>query len=443
MKRVWEILIFSFAMVGLCLAIILVLFASVVLPERLYAEREALPPSLTLAPVQAVATENLDMDRRPWPLIDDVHVQPGDRILLAFQFDSRENGIWIVPSSLEGEWVRAKDLSMAYQVLEGAHVYVLNGKTYRGQTLVLRVLSSTSSTPGEVDLYFVPLLQHLFFDVHPSEEQVLCINRNGLPIWKFSEDIKQAQSHPIEAPLLLSPIPAKLHFIYGFWDEEKSQIPESIQAWKDSNREWSVHVWTQDKCNHFVTTQFPEFVDLWKSISRDIVRVDLIRWLILLSEGGVVLDVDTRVIAKREGMAEDMDQSLFSELWKKLKYPRMCLLEESPISEYEADILNSTEIRHGYPVRAGTVRIGSHMLASVPQHPFIHFMLQHIRDVAPRVSTTHDYDVVFASGSDAVTWVYHKYGKGFSDIEVLSSASFIQHDAVGAWKKGRYCMKKR
>lgn len=90
-------------------------------------------------------------------------------------------------------------------------------------------------------------------------------------------------------------------------------IPKIIhQTWKDSNvpskwddyvatvkrlnPDWQYRLWTDEDNDAFVAKEYPEFLDIFRNLSRGIMRADIIRYLIMYKIGGVYLDLDYEML---------------------------------------------------------------------------------------------------------------------------------------------------
>jgi len=312
-----------------------------------------------------------------------------------------------------------------HQCIEGTMVFVSQGDTYKHETLVLRILTqgSKNRAPGEVDMYFVPMMKHLFGPARIPDHHVLQVNHQGLTTWNTPEvAMDQLRSKQTEQS-----IPRKIHFIFGL-SEDTEILPESfrncVESWERLNPNYETKIWNKSKCEELIRSHFPHLESLYTQMKRAVMRVDLMKLLILFHEGGIYVDLDAMPVG-------DLG---FDELIRQWNYPRLALVHESNIHAYEAESLNQFDIRKNEPCRPG-MRIGNYFSASVPRHPLTHFILQHMTRYAPLVGQ-HDYDAVFATGSDAITTVYHAYGRDFVDVMVTPlDHSFVEHRRESLWKK--------
>lgn len=431
----WTIVAFVLSLVGVIIGIIMMVFVTFKLPSILELERDNHPPGTNFAPVNIASTENVNLAVRPYPKIDEMELKSGQRVLLKDQTNSRENGIWIVPRTMDEQWKRARDMSIGKQLVDGATVFVTNGVNNRDNTFVLRILSRTQHTkPGETDLYFIPILQHLFGPAQLPSNQVLQVNDRGLATWNTQDLVAKHMLEIMDKRGLIDKsirptvyLPEKIHTIYGMWED--TVIPEewerNIESWKARNKGFQIRVWNPDQCEELVRAEFTHLTDLYTTL-HPVMKLNLLRWLILYHEGGYFLDCD---VFLKEG-------TNFQTLWKSMGQPRMMLAVESMISEHECESINRFEIRKHDPCTPGP-RISTFFVASCTHHPFIHFIIDHIRD-HQRLEHSYDYEIVYASGTDAITSLYRKYGKDFEDMHVLKCEhvnEIMDHRRSSTWKK--------
>jgi len=424
--RVWDVVTVTTAVVGLALSVLLVLFAALRLPVFLESQRDRYPPGTNYAPVDLATNEPIDMGAWPLNQIDGSTTSGGQRILVKKQIDSRENGIWITPRESGAPWERARDFHTATQVIDGATVFVLGGEGNCEVTFALRVLSrQRDKRPGSVDVYFLPILQHLFGPTSMTGGRVLDVDERGMARWSTtSADVAPTpQLQPAIMPLVI-------HSVYGLWSDEKMPVEwmDNMRAWTDMHPSCVHRQWSPRECLELVRAEFSHLLGTYEG-ARGIVKYNIIRWLILYHEGGHFVDCDTR---PQRSVTDWIAQHAVCD-----KAPsRMVLLTESTVSEHEAESLNRFEVRKQAPCIPGR-RLATHFAASTPRHPFVHFMIGHIQQYT-RVNHKPEsaYETVFGSGTDALSHVYDVYGRDFHDIFVVDQASsedVVTHDRNKSW----------
>jgi len=141
---------------------------------------------------------------------------------------------------------------------------------------------------------------------------------------------------------------------------------------KELNPDWKYQLWTDDDNDAFVKEHFPDFYPVFKGFSREIMRADVIRYLIMYKLGGVYLDLDYEVLAPFN----------FGDHQLVLPYNR---------SIDFGDVQNE---------------IGNCFFASEPGHPFWADVIKELKENPPIVT---DYtQIVEATGPRLLTRVYNK-----------------------------------
>lgn len=74
---------------------------------------------------------------------------------------------------------------------------------------------------------------------------------------------------------------------------------------KDINNDYKFVYWDENKCENFMKTNFPKYYRLYKLYKFDIQRVDMVRYFILYSFGGIYIDMDVHCLRHLEELDED------------------------------------------------------------------------------------------------------------------------------------------
>lgn len=84
--------------------------------------------------------------------------------------------------------------------------------------------------------------------------------------------------------------------IHQIWSDKQKPLPkaceELTQTWKNNHPEWDYRFWNEALLDAFIHDNFPEYEQRYRSLSHDIQRWDVIRYLILYQMGGVYVDID-------------------------------------------------------------------------------------------------------------------------------------------------------
>lgn len=151
-----------------------------------------------------------------------------------------------------------------------------------------------------------------------------------------------------------------------------------VNKLKTLNPDWSYKLWTDEDNDGFVKREFPEFYQVFKGFSRNIMRADVIRYLIMYRFGGVYLDLDYEVL-------------------KPFDFGTKNIILPLALSIKDGDSVNM---------------LGNCFLASVPRHKFWLDVINDLKNNPPMVT---DYtQVIDASGPGLLTRIY--CGSVYHDI---------------------------
>ena len=86
--------------------------------------------------------------------------------------------------------------------------------------------------------------------------------------------------------------------IHQTWKTDK--IPKKWHPYTEKvrilNPDWEYNLWTDSDIVDFVKSTFPDFYPVFMGFPKNIMRVDVIRYLLMYKIGGVYLDIDYEVI---------------------------------------------------------------------------------------------------------------------------------------------------
>lgn len=108
---------------------------------------------------------------------------------------------------------------------------------------------------------------------------------------------------PVPQPTTINATTTQYGFPRKLWQTAKSQADITdedrtlIQSWTKMNQKWRYEVLTQYTAESYVRQQFgheKEIEETFLDLQDPILRADLIRYLVLLGDGGVYSDMDTR-----------------------------------------------------------------------------------------------------------------------------------------------------
>lgn len=186
---------------------------------------------------------------------------------------------------------------------------------------------------------------------------------------------------------------------------------------KNSNCE--VKVWSKADCENLIL-EYPQFEGIYNK-STNIMKFDIIRYLIIYHSGGTYLDAD--VILRKPLEKITANECFFIE--------KIITNVANHESRYEP-------IRKGIPEHS--VRIANYAFSSKPKNPiFIEILTEIRRRMHIQSAPKNDYDVLYLTGPDVVSTVLHRLA-AVSKIKIniipekVSKSIFI-HVFAGEWRQ--------
>lgn len=68
-----------------------------------------------------------------------------------------------------------------------------------------------------------------------------------------------------------------------------------------------VHFYTDDDCLDFVASEFPEYLEAFQGLEKDVERADFFRYMVVLKHGGAYADIDTECRVPLESLISPGD----------------------------------------------------------------------------------------------------------------------------------------
>lgn len=156
----------------------------------------------------------------------------------------------------------------------------------------------------------------------------------------------------------------------------KSQdIPRKWRAYQKKMQAlhsgWTYRFWTDEDNLSFVQKEFPDFLDVYQRLPRDIMRADVIRYLLMYRLGGLYADLDYEMLKPF-----DLNARAIVLPW-----------------ETDGDF------------GPGKDRIGNSFFASEPGHPFFKMVID---DLTVNPPLNAGGDAIGATGPVFLTRIYHQ-----------------------------------
>lgn len=103
--------------------------------------------------------------------------------------------------------------------------------------------------------------------------------------WSQTEPLAQTVAGPMR-------IPRVIHQTYNS-KELPLHLQRMVNTWLAKNPGWEYRLYDDKDCHDFVEQEFPEYLEAFKALPKEVERSDFFRYLVILKYGGVYADVDT------------------------------------------------------------------------------------------------------------------------------------------------------
>ena len=71
-----------------------------------------------------------------------------------------------------------------------------------------------------------------------------------------------------------------------------------IKSWDKKQPGWSHTFWTDNGAAQFVKNEHPKLLPMYKNYPEDVQRVDVLKYMLMSSVGGVYADIDVECVKK-------------------------------------------------------------------------------------------------------------------------------------------------
>lgn len=156
----------------------------------------------------------------------------------------------------------------------------------------------------------------------------------------------------------------------------------TVDATRKMHADWQYELWTNERSRQYVSEHHPELAKTFNSYERDIMRADVIRYVILNDFGGVYCDLDYEFIR--------------------------------PYDYSGADLVLAMEFDRSYGDHDDV--IAGFFLASAPGHAFWGDVLQYLLEYPPHTTTYRD--VVSATGPRMLSRVFFANREKYQTVRV-------------------------
>lgn len=221
-----------------------------------------------------------------------------------------------------------------------------------------------------------------------------------------------------------SSIPKHLHFLWGFLGDDgplADREQRNFELWRNLNPGWKMSVQSPETMAPVV--KHHSYRDIYQALPTAIQRCDLARPLLLEKYGGIYSDLDVHPY-------RDLDW-----LCNLFPHANVLLVEEVTLSR-------GSSVRRGkrFAIRQGQpelrLRVANFWMASVAGHPFWREVME-LAQERSHLAIKNDYDVIYTTGPDVISEVYHRSYKKYDDLALVPRATarrFFRHRTHGSWR---------
>lgn len=171
--------------------------------------------------------------------------------------------------------------------------------------------------------------------------------------------------------------------IHQTW--KNAEIPEKFQPYAERVRDlhpgWEYRLWTDEDARAFTARHYPHFLRVYNAMPANIMRADVIRYIVLNELGGVYLDLDYEVLRPFDDFVD-----------------RYAFVLPKNRDEDEPDV-------------DGQWRVGNAIMASAPHQPFWQTVIDDLTEHPPTGSALGEHpDVEALTGPAYLTALAHRIG---------------------------------
>lgn len=112
----------------------------------------------------------------------------------------------------------------------------------------------------------------------------------GIKAWNYSKGPWTVKAKSVTSTKLK--IPRIVHQTFKSWDEVQFKDRLNMAGWRAMNPTWEFRYYDNVACDIFVETNFPQYLEAYKTMPRNIEKVDFFRYLVVLHNGGIYADTD-------------------------------------------------------------------------------------------------------------------------------------------------------
>ncbi len=189
--------------------------------------------------------------------------------------------------------------------------------------------------------------------------------------------------------------------------------------------------WDEKKCVSFLKGSFPKHLAAFRALSSYAAKSDLMRYLILARYGGFYSDYDVVLINGRA-----LKRYLAGR-------PSCIFFTEAVLGGKFRAATSRIGVRGGIP--EDRIRIANFFMGACPGHPILDGVIREMdaRLKQLRCRIREPYDVIYMTGPDVVSTVYHRGHEGVVRVPLARSRAMLFHQGHGKWAGWKSALSKR
>ena len=227
-----------------------------------------------------------------------------------------------------------------------------------------------------------------------------------------------------------SSFPKIIHLIYFPWDkngklkdDENDFNHNFYYEFKKNNPEWEIRLWTLSKIKSFISSNYPQYSDIWKLIKHPTQTVDFYRLIVTYHYGGVYWQYNSLQKAPLETFIPPANKSI--RLFVENIVPKIKCMKNG----YE-------KIRQYKPEEV--IRVANQVFSAYPKNNFLLHCINKLWDNLHKFNIESQYDILYTSANAMISEAYDEYSKK-NDIQLTyRTIDYIKLSSNGSWRMDKY-----
>lgn len=205
-----------------------------------------------------------------------------------------------------------------------------------------------------------------------------------------------------------------VYTVWGFWDKKPMPYDarENLCHQAEALQINKVAIWNRLQVQNFFHSH-DGWDEVWPKIKRAVAQSDLARYFVAYEFGGVYMDTDV-----------DIYQQLPKKDWQVLL-------------QVESELMTAKQL--GHREKPYLIRIANFFFVAKPKHKFFKMVLNESLNRCKKLfvegNNWTDSDILWATGPDVVTTIYHEHFKADATVLILKER-LAYNTADGGWRNG-------